>query len=170
MGSDKKQQGEKGMMSIFIDGWETNLKFSAAHFIPFHNKCRRLHGHDYAIDIRIDGELRKGMVADFVVVKKEIRKLLEDIDHRLILPAEGKDMEQKKEGSQYIIKYEGMTMSIPEEFVYLCDVEYSSSEELSRFFAREMVKRVHFESNVKEIQVSVYEGPGQKATWSEHLA
>ncbi len=60
-------------------------------------------------------------------------------------------------------------MSIPEEFVYLCDVDYSSSEELSRFFAREIVNKVKFEKNVKMIEVSVYEGPGQKASWSEKI-
>ena len=74
------------MMYIFINGWETNLKFSAAHFIPYHSKCRRLHGHDYAIDIKISGEPVNGMVMDFVVIKKEIRKILESMDHRLILP------------------------------------------------------------------------------------
>ena len=63
------------MMSIYINGWETNMKFSAAHFIPYHDKCKRLHGHDYAIDIRIEGELLNGMVADFVTVKKETKKL-----------------------------------------------------------------------------------------------
>ncbi len=157
------------MMSIFIDGWETNLKFSAAHFIPYHNKCKRLHGHDYAIDIRIYGEIKNGMVADFVVVKKELRSLLENIDHKLILPMEGKDMTQKKENGQYKITYEGKTMIIPEEFVYLCNIEYSSSEELARFFVHEILKRVHFENNVKIIELSVYEGPGQKATWRENV-
>jgi 6-pyruvoyltetrahydropterin/6-carboxytetrahydropterin synthase len=169
VGYDQKEQGEKRMMSIYINGWETNMKFSAAHFIPYHDKCKRLHGHDYAIDIRIEGELLNGMVADFVTVKKETRKLLEEIDHKLILPVHGKDMEQEKEGDHFIIKYEGKTMSIPEEFVYLCDIDYSSSEELSRFFASEITKKVKFEKNVKLIEVSVYEGPGQKASWSEKI-
>jgi 6-pyruvoyltetrahydropterin/6-carboxytetrahydropterin synthase len=145
------------------------MRFSAAHFIPYHAKCRRLHGHDYAIDIKIFGELKNGMITDFVTVKKEMRELLEQIDHKLILPSKGKNLEYELKETNYIIEYEGKKMVIPEDFVFLCDVEYSSSEELSGYFARQIVNHVNFDTNVKQIDVSVYEGPGQMATWSEKL-
>lgn len=157
------------MMSIFIDGWETNLKFSAAHFIPEHAKCRRLHGHDYAIDVKLSGELKNGMVADFVQIKRELRQMLEEVDHKLILPVNGEGIEYKLEGTNYHIKYETFQMSVPAEFVYLCDVRHSSSEELARYMTGLLIKRVNLGENVKKIEFSVYEGPGQKATWEEDL-
>ncbi|MCL4345959.1 MAG: 6-carboxytetrahydropterin synthase [Candidatus Thermoplasmatota archaeon] len=157
------------MMSIFIDGWETNLKFSAAHFIPEHSKCRRLHGHDYAIDVKIYGELRNGMVADFVQIKKELRTMLEEIDHKLILPVDGEGIKFEKIGNNYSIRYETFEMSIPGEFVYLCDVRHSSSEELARFLTGVLRKKVDLGDNLRKIELSVYEGPGQKATWEEEI-
>lgn len=157
------------MMSIFINGWDTNLKFAAAHFIPEHSKCKRLHGHDYAIDLKIYGELENGMVADFVQVKKELRAMLEDVDHRLILPLNGEGIKHRKENGKYYISYEKYEMVVPEEFVFLCDVSHSSSEELARFFSHELLRRVKFGKNVKRIELSVYEGPGQKATWEEDI-
>ena len=157
------------MMYIFINGWETNLKFSAAHFIPYHSKCRRLHGHDYAIDIKISGETVNGMVMDFVVIKKELRKLLESMDHKLILPLQAKDISYTKNDDSYRIKYENHEMVIPEEFVFICDVEHTSSEEIAKYMTGIIRKNVSFPPNVSKIEVSVYEGPGQKATWEEEL-
>ena len=158
------------MMSIFINGWETNLKFSAAHFIPYHSKCRRLHGHDYAIDIKITGETVNGMVMDFVVIKKELRKILESMDHKLILPLQGKDITYTKESNSYRIKYENHEMAIPDEFVFICEVEHTSSEEIARYLAGLIRKNVEIPPNVRKIEISVYEGPGQKATWEEDLS
>ncbi len=157
------------MMYIFINGWETNLKFSAAHFIPYHSKCRRLHGHDYAIDIKISGEPVNGMVMDFVVIKKEIRKILESMDHRLILPLQGEDVTYTKEGNSYRIRYENHEMVIPEEFVFICDVKHTSSEEIAKYMAETIRKNVNIPPNVRKMELSVYEGPGQKATWEEEL-
>ncbi len=157
------------MMSIFINGWETNLKFSAAHFIPEHSKCRRLHGHDYAVDITLFGELENGMVADFVQIKRELRQMLEEIDHKLILPINGEGITYILDGNKYKIKYETFEMSVPKEFVYLCDVKHSSSEELARYLTGILIKKVTLGKNVKKIEFSVYEGPGQKATWEEVL-
>jgi len=39
-----------------LDGWETGLKFAAAHFLPGVERCNRIHGHNYAVSVRIEGE------------------------------------------------------------------------------------------------------------------
>ena len=110
------------------------------------------------------------MVMDFVVIKKELRKLLESMDHKLILPLQGKDISYTKNDDSYRIKYENHEMVIPEEFVFICDVEHTSSEEIAKYMTGIIRKNVSFPPNVKKIEVSIYEGPGQKATWEEELS
>ncbi len=44
-----------------------NLSFSAAHFITFGGKCERLHGHNYAVSVILEGNLTEDRyVFDFV--------------------------------------------------------------------------------------------------------
>jgi len=53
-----------------------------AHYLPGHDKCGRLHGHTYTIDVVIEGEKKGGMVVDFADLKKSIKEVLGEYDHR----------------------------------------------------------------------------------------
>ena len=54
----------------------------AAHHLPGHEKCGRLHGHTYQIDVTIEGDHKGGMVLDFSDLKKAVREVLAKYDHR----------------------------------------------------------------------------------------
>ena len=53
-----------------------------AHHLPGHEKCGRLHGHTYTIDVIIEGEKKGGMILDFADLKKTVRMVLSEYDHR----------------------------------------------------------------------------------------
>ena len=53
-----------------------------AHHLPGHEKCGRLHGHTYTIDVIIEGEKKKGMIVDFAELKSSVRAVLAEYDHR----------------------------------------------------------------------------------------
>ena len=58
--------------------------FSAAHYLPeYHGKCERLHGHNYKVKVSVQSkQLNKGgMVIDFGVLKDELKKILDPLDH-----------------------------------------------------------------------------------------
>ncbi len=60
-------------------------KFSAAHSIPGHEKCGKIHGHNFKVEIEIEGNIREnGMVMDFFDLKKHLKETLKDFDHRLL--------------------------------------------------------------------------------------
>jgi len=63
--------------------------FSAAHFITFAgNICERLHGHNYRVACEVHGELDENQyVVDFIAVRDELRKILDELEHRMLLPA-----------------------------------------------------------------------------------
>jgi 6-pyruvoyltetrahydropterin/6-carboxytetrahydropterin synthase len=52
--------------------------------------CRGLHGHTYRLQVTFEGPIEatgpsSGMIADFSVLKSEVRGLLADLDHALVL-------------------------------------------------------------------------------------
>lgn len=61
--------------------------FSSAHNLRgYHGKCEVLHGHNWKVEVSvIKPDLDKaGMVLDFKVLKKELNKVLEKLDHRYL--------------------------------------------------------------------------------------
>ena len=65
------------------------LVFSAAHFITFNgNVCERLHGHNYRVSAEVFGSLDENhYVVDFIALRDELRRILDELEHRVILPA-----------------------------------------------------------------------------------
>ena len=62
-------------------------EFEAAHQINGYNgKCQRLHGHNWSVEALVEGrELDKlGMLIDFKILKAELNKVLDDLDHRYL--------------------------------------------------------------------------------------
>ena len=72
----------------------TKLEFDAGHRIPSHkSSCKNLHGHRYAIEVTIKGEVVSdksnsdfGMVMDFKDAKELVKKtIVEEWDHSFIV-------------------------------------------------------------------------------------
>lgn len=72
----------------------TRLEFDAGHRIPSHkSQCRNLHGHRYAIEITLSGDIirqegvsENGMVMDFSDVKAIARRAVVDVwDHAFLV-------------------------------------------------------------------------------------
>ncbi len=59
--------------------------FAAAHYIKdYHGKCENLHGHNYRVRVYVRGESlgKGGMLIDFTVLKKILKNVLEEFDHK----------------------------------------------------------------------------------------
>ena len=62
-------------------------EFEAAHQINGYNgKCQRLHGHNWSVEAVVTGcELDElGMLVDFKILKAELNKVLDELDHRYL--------------------------------------------------------------------------------------
>ncbi len=58
--------------------------FAAAHFLKdYHGKCENLHGHNYKVYVHVSGTQldEGGMLLDFSILKKALKKVLASIDH-----------------------------------------------------------------------------------------
>jgi 6-pyruvoyltetrahydropterin/6-carboxytetrahydropterin synthase len=68
--------------------------FEAAHRLPNvppENKCRRLHGHSYGVEIHVTGEVDPGTgwLIDYADIKKAAGPIIERLDHRCLNEIEG---------------------------------------------------------------------------------
>ena len=58
--------------------------FASAHFLRgYEGKCKTLHGHTWKVEVTLQSkQLDKiGMVADFAMIKRQLREFLEHLDH-----------------------------------------------------------------------------------------
>src|SRR5207247_345143 len=83
--------GAPAMSGAFkITVTKEDLVFAAAHFItlPGH-RCETLHGHNYRVGAVVEGGLEPEtwFVVDFIALKRLLKELTEELDHRVLLPA-----------------------------------------------------------------------------------
>src|SRR5260221_5741662 len=86
------------------------LVFASAHFITFAgHRCEGLHGHNYRVRVTIDGALDEGawFVFDFVILKRLMKELCDEIDHKVLLPLENPKIQVTKEGDAVLVAYAG---------------------------------------------------------------
>jgi 6-pyruvoyltetrahydropterin/6-carboxytetrahydropterin synthase len=60
------------------------MSFAAAHQLRnYKGKCENLHGHNYKVEVTVEGEELNvtGLVADFVDVKTLMRTVVDRLDH-----------------------------------------------------------------------------------------
>ena len=151
-------------MPFEIEFEDPRIGFASAHFIIGHDKCGRLHGHNYFIKVIIKGELdEQHMVLDYGELKEQLRILTKPLDHRVLISekAQGLEVEEKDDAIEIITC--DKRYLIPKEDVYFLPIEATTSEELAK----------HFHSKLKEIWpkfdiiVNIEEAPGARATYTE---
>ena len=69
--------------------FEVSVKesFSGAHRLKgYRGKCESLHGHNWKIEAAAESETldKTGMVMDFKLIKSELNKILEKLDHKYL--------------------------------------------------------------------------------------
>ena len=75
------------------------LVFAAGHFITYGGTCETLHGHNYRARVEVEGELdENSYVWDFVSLKRLMRSLVDELDHRMLLPLENPALRLSEEG------------------------------------------------------------------------
>jgi 6-pyruvoyltetrahydropterin/6-carboxytetrahydropterin synthase len=159
------------MYKILIE--KQKLNFSAAHFITFEDDCENLHGHNYYTTIEIFGEPDKNFyLIDFKIIKNEMKKICDSLNHKFLLASENRYLKVKREGAQYEVTFKSKKYSFPAEDVMELPIPNTTAEMLSRYIC-EKLKGVLFEkgylSNARSIEVGVEETQGQMASYKIDL-
>jgi 6-pyruvoyltetrahydropterin/6-carboxytetrahydropterin synthase len=151
-------------MRLEIDGWSAGLKFSACHLIPGHSKCGRLHGHTYAVHVKLVGEQnRSGYIADFQEVKDLIKRLVKPLDHRVLIPARHPQVKLRRRGRTVEMTVGGSRYAFPAGDILLLDLPAVTAEQLAGHLLEQAAPAIARMGCVSELQIGLYEGVGQGA-------
>jgi 6-pyruvoyltetrahydropterin/6-carboxytetrahydropterin synthase len=86
------------------------LVFASAHFITFEgHRCEGLHGHNYRASVTVEGPLNEEcwFVFDFMELKRHMRQLCDEIDHKVLLPLENPRVQVVDEGTVVRVAVDG---------------------------------------------------------------
>ncbi|MCZ7400232.1 MAG: 6-pyruvoyl tetrahydropterin synthase family protein [Candidatus Methanoperedens sp.] len=153
-------------MFIEIDGWMAKLRFSACHFIPNHPKCGCLHGHTYAVSVRLEGEQIGEFIIDFELVKNMVNGICDRLDHKVLIAEKDPRLRiTKKDGVSIEIIESKKRYVLPLEDIMFLPTKSVSAEDLCKYFTTEMAKglKSNGADNIKKLHVRVDEGIGQGA-------
>ncbi|MEM1262142.1 MAG: 6-carboxytetrahydropterin synthase [Pseudomonadota bacterium] len=155
-----------------IEVFKENMKFSAAHFTVFSATEReRLHGHNFSVYAMIEAPVGdNGMCFSYVELKARLRRLCDELDEYLILPAHSPYLTIVEEGAEYRVEFNGETMRFLRSDTLVLPLRNSTVEEYSRYLLGRVLADKDFvdASGIRRIEVRVSSGPGQRgsATWT----
>ncbi len=132
------------------------LEFDAGHRISTHNsQCRHLHGHRYAIEITLSGQIiteegvsEQGMVMDFSEVKRIAKTVLVDKwDHAFLVYS----------GDELVISF---LQSIPEHKTVVFDSQPTAENiALKAFQILDEAYQDNYSNHLQLEQVRIFETP-----------
>lgn len=157
------------MTVLRFDGWKLDLSFAAAHCIPYHQKCERLHGHHYALHLEVEGEVdANGFVIDFSPTKRALREIAGTLDHRVLVPTvQGRvTHEVDEEKGVVVMQAAGKRYVFPREDCAFVPVPTTTAEHIASYVLGLVLERIPMPPNVHSFRVGVDEGYGQGA-WQE---
>jgi 6-pyruvoyltetrahydropterin/6-carboxytetrahydropterin synthase len=152
------------------------LVFASAHFITFRgHQCETLHGHNYRVGVAVEGTVDPEtlFVLDFSVLKQIARKLVDEIDHKVLLPQHNPKLAFREEGNRIAVDYFGeSTYVFPRADCALLPISNTTAEMLAQYLgtrARDELARSGYR-HLTLLEMEVEENYGQSATWREALA
>lgn len=151
------------------------LVFASAHFITFRgHQCESLHGHNYRVGVMVEGAVDDEclFVLDFSILKKIVRRIVDEIDHKVLLPTKNPKLAYRHEGDMVHVDYFGKpTYVFPKGDCALLPIQNSTAEMLAEYIAvhvrNELVKEGH--THLSQLEIEVEENFGQSATYTTSL-
>lgn len=147
------------------------LVFSSAHFITFRgHQCETLHGHNYRVGVTVEGPVDQEtrFVVDFSILKKIVRGLVDEIDHKVLLPTRNPKLAFREIGKARHVDYLGEpTYVLPIIDCAMVPIENTTAEMLAQYFAQRVRDALSAQGihNLSAIEMEVEESFGQAATY-----
>ena len=152
------------------------LVFAAAHFITFAgHRCESLHGHNYRVGVALEGDIdeESWYVVDFSYLKQLMKRLCDEIDHKVLLPLENPKIQIVEAGDSVNVAYEGKPRYVfPRKDCSLLPVPNTTVEMLAELLVTRL--RAELEKlgarGLTAIEMEVEENIGQAAVYRVSLA
>ncbi|PKP56331.1 MAG: 6-carboxytetrahydropterin synthase QueD [Candidatus Altiarchaeales archaeon HGW-Altiarchaeales-2] len=138
--------------------------FSSAHFLIGHEKCGRIHGHNWKVKVIVEGELEEhGWVIDFTILKNITDELLNKFDHKMLLP---NSINYKDDGGNLNFTANSKKYSFPKEDCVIVPIGNVTCENLAYLLHNELKEILKNFKNIHGLEVMVNERDEQGAAFS----
>ena len=151
------------------------LVFASAHFITFRgHQCETLHGHNYRVGVAVEGSVDAEclFVLDFSLLKRITRRLVDEIDHKVLLPTLNPKLAFREEGNRLAVDYFGEpTYVFPRRDCAMLPIQNTTAEMLAQYLGirvREELVRDGY-THLTRLEFEVEENYGQSAVYRESL-
>ncbi len=145
-----------------------DLVFSAAHFITFDaDVCEPLHGHDYRVAAEVHGPLdENSYVVDFVALHQALKAILDELDHRVLLPTEHPRIRVAAAEREVEVTFDRRRWVFPRADCVLLPIPNTTTELLARHVARRLLDEIASRSGRRpsRVRVEIDECYGQVAS------
>lgn len=147
------------------------LVFSSAHFITFAgNICERLHGHNYGLEIEVEGPLdENAYVIDFIALRDAAKEIVDKLDHHVLLPTQHEQIKVLADSREVTATFEDRRWVFPKDDCVLLDVPNTTAEKLAEYIAAELRISLGLGEQIPftRLSVAVDENRGQWGIFEE---
>jgi 6-pyruvoyltetrahydropterin/6-carboxytetrahydropterin synthase len=153
--------------SFSIEVAKDYFNFASAHFLIFADGNREsLHGHNYQVSVRMEGELdHAGVVLDFITFKPLIKRICDSLDHRTLIQTQSPLIKVRERAQEVELRYKRQKIILPRHDVILLPLANTSTELLAEHIAgqiRRQVRRRFPRSKIRFMEIGVEEARGQR--------
>jgi 6-pyruvoyltetrahydropterin/6-carboxytetrahydropterin synthase len=146
-----------------------DMVFSAAHFITYGgNVCERLHGHNWRVAAEVFGPLDENhYVVDFLAVRDALRKIVDELDHHMLLPTEHPSIRVAANDREVVVTFEDRRWVFPRGDCVLLPLANTTAELLAQYIGLRLVDGLEQRTGVRpeRLRVAVDENNGQWGVW-----
>lgn len=148
------------------------LVFSSAHFITLRgHTCESLHGHNYRVAVTVEGPIDAEclFVVDFAILKRIVRKYVDQMDHRVLLPTRNPKLAFRASDGMTYVEYFGVqTYQFPTRDCAMMPIANTTAEMIAEWLTLNVRDDLRTEgAPLSFLQIEVEESFGQSATYSE---
>lgn len=144
------------------------LIFCAAHFVTYEGESEPLHGHNYRASVTVEGSLQSDeYVFNFVTLKRLMRTLVDQLDHRTLLPESNPYFRITRENGEVTVAVENRRYVLPESDVLILPIANTTAERLAEYLAGQLRAKIGNIVNLTACEMEVSEVEGQSAIYRE---
>ena len=149
------------------------IGFCSGHFITYEgHKCETLHGHNYRARITLEGPLAEDYyVIDFVKVKRMMKQICDELDHRLLLPLHNQHIDLQQDEESVSVTYKHRRFLFPREDVVLLPIPNTTAEMLAEHICNRALTELEKQgaTHLRWIEIEVEESAGQSAVYRRSI-
>lgn len=168
--------GTRGLFKVTVT--KEDLVFASAHFITFAgHRCETLHGHNYRAGAVVEGGLepQSWFVLDFAALKRLMKRLTDELDHRVLLPRDNPKLTIATDPETVRVSFDGRPRYVfPARDCVILPIPNTTVEMLAQYLAGRVRTELAAAGggnavSLTAIEIEVEENFGQSASYRETL-